>query len=286
MIRKNIVVSGCSYTENSSWPGLIWPDSRIINLARSAAGNNYIADSIMYKRDPAHSHIFAVDPRNPPDFVYVLFSGVHRSDLAVPICPEMEKFASHYKFCQHGDDTIYMFSGGHQGKYNPRFIGHYDSIREPSWPDVQKFSDWMNLPEEIKQRCLEANIFEREAWSVDQMIQSAWNLRYWPNDTFLQTETYKAVIRCLDFLTLHKIKYAFSFFYDVFNPEYETVNSYGCLSRDHPLYHRIDWSKLIKPFPFDLALRHDHILEDGCHQSQDGERLYAATIKDQLRSFL
>jgi hypothetical protein len=286
MIRKNIVVSGCSYTENSIWPRLIWPDSRIINLARSGAGNNYIADSIMYRRDPAHSHIFAVDPQNPPDFVYVVFSGINRSDLAVPNCEDTQDFAIQHQFFFSIDDTIYLFSGGHRGKYNPSLIKNYNNIKDPSWPEISGFPDWVKLPLNIRTECLEKNIFSCDVWTLTQQIQGAWNIRYWPNDTFLQTETYKAVIRCLDFLTLHKIKYAFSFFYDVFNPEYETMNSYGCLSRDHPLYHRIDWSKMIKPFPFDLALRHDHILQDGCHQSQDGERLYAQHIQDQLRSML
>lgn len=275
-MNKKILISGCSYTQNAIWPELVFSDSTIKNCAVGGAGNTYISESIMH----------AVDLRDPPDFVYILFSGVNRSDIAVPDCEDIRKFAEEYLFRGELGDTIYLFSGGHRGQYNPPFVRNYKKISDPSWPGISGFNDWINLPDAIKKKCLERNLFEYDSWSLGQLIEGAWNIRYWPNSTFLETQTYQSVIKCLDFLTLHRIKYAFSFFYNVFNPEYKTVNSYGCLSRTHPLYSRIDWSKMITPFPFDLALRHDHILEDGCHQSQDGERLYADHVKNQLRAML
>lgn len=285
--QKRIVISGCSYTEHSIWPKIIWPDAgRITNLARSGAGNTYIADSIIYQRDPGNPDLFSVDPRDPPDFVYIMFSGINRSDTVVPVCDDMQEYANRHGFFSRIDDSIYLFSGGHRGRYNPVFVRNYNNIRDPSWPEISGFSDWINLPDNIKKECVERNLFEYSPRSLDQLIHGTWNTRYWPNSTFLETETYRSVIKCLDFLTLHRIKYAFSFFYDVFNREYETVNSYGCLSRKHPLYSRIDWSKMITPFPFDLALRHNHISSDGCHQTQDGQRLYADHVKSQLRAML
>lgn len=271
-----IIVSGCSYTHNAVWPEMVFAGRKISNFAVSGAGNKYIADSIIH----------GVDPSDPPDFVYVVFSGVNRSDIVVPMCNVMDEFAQKYQFRGYLGDSIYLFSGGDRGDNDRPFVRKYQSIRRAGWPDINSFSDWIKLPINIKRECVSLDLFEFEEWSIDHLINSAWNLRYWPNRTFLETETYRSVIKCLDFLTLHHIKYAFSFFYDVFNTEYDTINSFGCLTRTHPLYSRIDWSKMITPFPFDLALKHDHILEDGCHQSRDGERLYADHIQNQLTRML
>jgi len=275
-MSDKILISGCSYTQNAIWPDLVFPESQIKNQAFSGAGNEYISDSIVY----------SIDITDPPDFVYVVFSGVNRKDLAVPDSPYIQEFAKKYLFRAQIEDTVYFFSGGHRGCYDQPFIRCYQDIKDKSWPHITEFSEWINLEADIKNSCFEKNLFEYTPNSVEHLIHGAWNLNYWPNDSFLQTQTYQAVARCIDFLERHRIKYAFSFFYDVFNRDYQTVNSYGWLDPNHKLYNRIDWSKMIKPFPFDLALRHDHILEDGCHQSQDGERFYAAAIKDQLRSFL
>lgn len=70
---KRVLVSGCSYTENFSWPQILFPKSTIKNLGKGAAGNAYIAQSIM--DSVLHEK---------PDFVFVLWSGLSRLDVAFP----------------------------------------------------------------------------------------------------------------------------------------------------------------------------------------------------------
>lgn len=80
MIKK-LLVSGCSFTDGYEWPNLLFPtqEFQIVNLAKSAAGNSYIASSIMYNLDCR------------PDFVNILWSGINRIDMRVPNTQIMAK---------------------------------------------------------------------------------------------------------------------------------------------------------------------------------------------------
>jgi hypothetical protein len=45
-MNNKIVVTGCSYTEQTDWPVALFSQDTITNLGRTGAGNRYISDSI------------------------------------------------------------------------------------------------------------------------------------------------------------------------------------------------------------------------------------------------
>lgn len=268
-MNEKILVSGCSYTAGAAWPSVLFPDCTITNLGRSGAGNKYISDSV----------IKLIDPTTPPDFVFVLFSGVNRSDVIVPLNSGTKKFAEihgHYGIIH---DSIYFFSGGDQ--YSNLIIECYDKIKANApWPLVNSCDDFLNLPLEIKQECLQHDIIDFVNWDIGQFIHSALMINYFSNTTFLQNQTYQAIINCQNFLENHSIPYGFSFFYDPF--DYDYANQFGCLDKKNPLYKQVNWNKFINCFPFEVGMEFDLLEHDGVHLTIQGQQLWAQRIADRV----
>lgn len=120
----NVLISGCSFTQwplyvggrNSCWPRFfsdLNPEYKITTLAEGAAGNQYISDSIV-------RHILE-NPRNPPDHVLVMWSGVSRLDyLTSTEDPNWVELLNSYNFFRRGmgnDKLGYIFSGGGVGTW-------------------------------------------------------------------------------------------------------------------------------------------------------------------------
>lgn len=121
----NILVSGCSFTHwpetpgsenNICWPAhlqKLLPQSKITNLAEPAAGNLYIANSVVRA---------LLDRPDHYDLVLVMWSGVSRLDFLTDITDP----AWHALFDQYGfyrrveacpNKLGYLFSGGQMGPW-------------------------------------------------------------------------------------------------------------------------------------------------------------------------
>lgn len=125
----NVLISGCSFTQwpeypdgpNICWPkflGDLNPGWTIKNVAEPAAGNQYIADSII--RSVIQSR---------PDHVLVMWSGVSRLDYLTSLeDPAWERLFDSYGFYRRIDDCTnqlgYIFSGGKMGTWYKNDVAH------------------------------------------------------------------------------------------------------------------------------------------------------------------
>lgn len=105
---KNLLVGGCSFTAGcESWAGTVAQDLelQLTNLAQGAAGNQYIAASVM---DAVCRNNFSADDT----LIMVMWSGAGRRDMRVS--GEYWHLIGDYKFKSSGDtpDSYWIFSGG------------------------------------------------------------------------------------------------------------------------------------------------------------------------------
>jgi len=117
-----ILISGCSFTSWPEYPGgpnICWPkytqelnpDWEIRMVGEPAAGNQYIADSIIRS---------VIEQR--PDHVLVMWSGVSRLDFLTSLeDPAWERMYDSYGFYRRVDqcpnELGYIFSGGRVGTW-------------------------------------------------------------------------------------------------------------------------------------------------------------------------
>lgn len=266
------MISGDSYTAHAHWPNSVWPNQDIVNLARSAAGNRYISDSI----------IKSIDLSDPPDGVFALFSCINRTDIAVPRNAQTEHYAEDYPY--HGiiDDTIYFFSGG--DKYNVLIVPNYNRVRASHWPMMQQCGEFLDLPSEIKQECLSRGIPAFSNWDFEQFLNSAMMLHFLSSQTFLQTQTYYAIHAFQTFMELHHIPYAFGFTHNLFDRDY--AHTTGHLDKRNAWYGKINWNAWIDIFPLEIALEHDLFQEDGLHLRQEAEEIWANKVSKKIHQEL
>lgn len=124
-----VLISGCSFTqwpEHPGGPNICWPkfladlhpNWQIKNLAEPAAGNQYIADSVV------RSVI-----KNRPDHVLVMWSGMSRLDYLTSLeDPDWERLFDSYGFYRRVEDCPnklgYIFSGGQLGTWYKNPVAH------------------------------------------------------------------------------------------------------------------------------------------------------------------
>jgi hypothetical protein len=125
----NMLISGCSFTQWPEYPGgpnICWPkflkdlnpDWNIENIAEPAAGNQYIADSVIRS---------VLD--HQPDHVMVMWSGVSRLDYLTSLeDPAWERLYDSYGFYRRVDHCPgqlgYIFSGGQMGTWYKNDVAH------------------------------------------------------------------------------------------------------------------------------------------------------------------
>ena len=276
-----ILVSGCSFTQAKSWPHLLFGprNYEVINVGKSATGNEYIFNSIMYNIDCS------------PDFVFVLWSGISRSELRVP---RSKYFAG--KNSQHSDkgwtrrnigQSIYYCSGA-GGIYNRGLELAYNNIKDPSWPVVENTDDWVGLPDTIKQECIEKKIhlfYEAGQKKIDQFASNYFMTQNLCDDNLYYSEkTFQNLVNCQNLLHRLQIPYRFSFIYDIFvdHSPYNAFSSLGKAQKEK-YYKLVDWNNYIDLPPFDYALRHDLLSEDHFHLTKQGLEQWAGEIKKILQ---
>lgn len=122
-----ILISGCSFTHWPAHPGgpnICWPryfqeknpQHTIRSYAEPAAGNQYIADSIVRG---------VLDER--PDHVLVMWSGVSRLDYLTSLeDPSWDALFDSYGFYRRlpGSKLGYIFSGGKMGTWYKNPVAH------------------------------------------------------------------------------------------------------------------------------------------------------------------
>jgi hypothetical protein len=125
----NILISGCSFSQWPEYPGgpnSCWPrylketnsNLNITNISEAAAGNQYIADSIIHK---------ILENPGAYDQVLVMWSGVSRLDFLTDITdPAWNALYDSYGFYRRMDNQKlgYIFSGGQMGTWYKNPVAH------------------------------------------------------------------------------------------------------------------------------------------------------------------
>lgn len=121
------LISGCSFTQWPEYPGgpnICWPryfqeqnpQVEIKTVAEAAAGNQYIADSVI--RNVSEER---------PDHVIVMWSGVSRLDYLTSLeDPAWDALYDSYGFYRRlpGNRLGYIFSGGRMGTWFKNPVAH------------------------------------------------------------------------------------------------------------------------------------------------------------------
>ena len=268
---KKFLVSGCSFTHNQPWPDhLVSTNFTIKNLGRSGAGNNYISNSITANIDWK------------PDFVFVLWSGINRLELRTSTSEVYNKFL--YKGSPELLNSTYWISGG-INDIEKNWIGAYNQMRDPSWPDIVNLSDWFNLPSYIKQECIDNKIdlsIRGGESNVPAFVEQYHMLQYIQRNQHYYSElTFQHVMNCFNMLEKFNIPYKFSFIYDIFADH--NNNFLGQAVKEH-YYKFINWNHYIDFTPFEYGLRNDLLSADGFHLTKDGYSQWGTEVSKILQN--
>jgi hypothetical protein len=147
-----VLISGCSFTQWPEYPGgpnICWPryfqeqnpNYSIRNVGEAAAGNQYIADSVVRA---------VLEQR--PDHVMVMWTGVSRLDYLTSVeDPAWDALFDSYGFYRRipGGNLGWIFSGGQMGTWFKHPVAH------KMFNEMYKVSSdtslaWINLMEIVK----------------------------------------------------------------------------------------------------------------------------------------
>ena len=111
MNYKNLLVSGCSFTQQSGWADHVKNKYKLklTNLACSGGGNTHIANSII-----AHCEINRFTVSSKDTYVLVMWSGADRLDTMIDVehMPSDLEPCNLYKYWQH---SSWLNTGGRMG---------------------------------------------------------------------------------------------------------------------------------------------------------------------------
>ncbi len=260
-----VVVSGCSFTEGAAWPEVLFPDRDVINLGRAGAGNIYIADSILH----------AVHHHRDVQEVFVVFSGINRTDIMVPNTPGMQRFLEQHRYGATLGSRCYVFSGG--DKFSSLILRNYARIRDPDWPNISTIDEYLELPAHIREECIDMDIVEWRHRDYYDIIYHACMLNHLDNRDFLSDRTYLNLINLFDALEHRQIPYHFTFCGDVFDRDFQTF--LGNLNQDSPYHAMIDWQRYIACTPWEHGIETNLLNVDGIHPSREGQISWAKKLK-------
>lgn len=270
---KKLLVSGCSFTAKHKWPSLLFApkEYHVLNLGCASAGNNYISNSIIYNAD------------QKPDFVFVLWSGINRSDFRVPNSGIFEKISTNsYRSRVIGDSRYFV--NGHAVDPEKGWLAGYNDIKTPDWPEITCLKDWFDLPEYIKLECLRHKIYLSSASGQDnqqEFCHHYYLTQHLGLDNQYRSElTFQNMFNCFNLLDQMRIPYRFSFIYDIFADYHNT--SLG-QARKVKYYHYIDWDKYIDLPTFEYGIKHDLLDSDQFHLTESGMNQWAVAVSKLLR---
>ena len=267
-----LLVSGCSYTENGTWPQFLLGSTpvEILNLGKGGAGNSYIANSVMSQ---------AIDFK--PDFVFVLWSGIIRSDFRSPNS-YIYNDNSNYRSAEV-DNSLFSFSGGGLD-VEKGWLAGYNAVKADSWPEITSLRQWFNLPESIKSECLKHKIHlstDGGQPNVNPLINQYFLSQNLIDDRQYHSElTFQNMMNCFNLLDKLNIPYRFSFIYDIWSKvEYFSLGQ----AVKEKYYQQVDWSKFIDLPPLRFGLKHDYMSEDNFHLTFHGMNEWAKIISNTLQ---
>lgn len=268
-----LMVSGCSYTQGYDWPRSLVPGSidTVYNYGRRGAGNEYIANSISY-------HALTHDP----DLVFVLWSGINRSELRVPNSTAFDQFVTPDSKTAVVGESLYFIGQG-SVDVGASWRAGYEAVRDPSWPQIHSIKDWFALPQAIQQECLEHKIYLSSHAGRESLAPFAHQYFLTQNLTedrrYASEVAFQHIMNCHNVLERRGIPYRFSFIYD---PWYHWDHiSFG--QAVHNCYSQeIDWTKFVDLPPLNYGLRHDLMDQDGWHLTPAGMRQWATKVQSEL----
>lgn len=271
MINK-LMVSGCSYTVNQQWPSLLFPSVTytVNNLAVGGSGNEYISNSIMYNVDSS------------VDFVYVLWSGINRTDMRVPDSGIFRSFQHNYKDTPLGNSRF--LSSGHGVDPDKGWLAGYNNVKAAEWPDINSLEEWFNLPESIKSECLDHKIHLSSHGGKENT--AAFCHQYFVtqhldiNKEYRSEQTFQHLLNCFLLLEKLKIPYRFSFIYDIWNKNEYYTHGTAVKEKYHDM---VDWSKFINFPPYQYGIKYDLLDSDGYHLTRSGMNTWASEISKILQ---
>jgi hypothetical protein len=273
-LMNNILVSGCSFANNTAWTTAIWPNSTVNNVARSGASNNYISDSIINN----------IDLKNKPDFVFILWSGLNKLDISLPKSSVVKHLVGKWEFFGETKNSYYLFDGG--DKINYILEQQYNNIKEPNWPAVKNLLDFWNLDSATRQECMNHKIlqeFNINQNDLQDYLYTAFMLyRLYNNSQFFNNVSLSAIANCCTFLEYHQIPYKFSFACDVFANHSDSALLKGKIDKTNLHFSRINWEKYVKLTPYEFGLKHDLISDDGLHLTNLGMTQWATELTRHL----
>lgn len=269
----NILLSGCSYTHGYDWPEHLWPRARVTNLARSGASNLYISDSI----------IDSIDLQNKPDYVFVLWSGLNKLDMILPVSAVTDKLSAGHEFYGKIGQSYYFFDGGNK---HTHLVKNYNQIKDPAWPQISNLADFFMLDQRIINECHAARVMPISGFDLsdlDHYLYAAFALyRLYTDTQFFNDRSLRAIANCVTFLEHHQIPYQFSFCCDVFAKHADSQLLQGRIDKTNKNFSRITWNKYVKLTPYEFGLRHDFLSADEFHLTHQGMNNWA----DQIRQLL
>lgn len=266
----NFLVSGCSYTQFSMWPDAMLPGSKITNVSRSGAGNEVIANSVIYEIASG-----SVDP----DFVFMLFSGINRIDLRLPKIKLLENDNTYYK--KTIGNSEYYLNGG-APNIERGWLAGYNSIKDPSWPEISSLREFVKLPEHIKEECLLADIQLSTVSGRDiatPILNQYFVLQCLEdnNQKYLSERSFQHVMNACNFLDKKNIPYRFAFIYDIWATHHHY--SLGQAVKE-AYFNEINWDNFINFPPFEFGIKNDLLQEDDFHLTKEGMKQWGSYVRD------
>jgi hypothetical protein len=266
MSKPTILFAGDSFVANSRWPTYLFPESTIINLAKTAAGNTFIADSIIH----------AIDITNLPDFVFILWGTITKIDITLPVTESTSNNIKKWEFYGKIDQTYYVFTGG--DKFNSVIRNNYKNIKDTTWPAVETVEEYLKLPNTTQKYCEDAGLYWPTYPTIEDKIFKYALIQYANNLGHLENITYKSMIACQSFLESNNVPYRFGFTVNPFNGKH--VDKLGRLCKQNNLYNKINWKNYIELSPHDYGVDNNCLDNDQFHLTPSGIINWAKSIKN------
>lgn len=175
---KNLVVTGCSFTETVSrgWADIICQyvsPTNFVNVAKSGAGNFYIADSLIQT-------LIASDFDPAETLVLVMWSGVSRKDLIVSTEYQSLMPLDHSSVVTK-NNIHYVLSGGQVGSWQADSVTgtDYRWFIRPLFEPLYRSSDNQTMGHDTLSNMVKTKSFlENNGYNYKFMSY----VNYWTND--------------------------------------------------------------------------------------------------------
>ena len=265
-MSAKVVISGNSFVAGAKWPNWMWDDSSIVDLAKPGASNKFIADSI----------IDYVLNNEKPNCVFALFGPTTMTDYVLPLNKITQTVTSDLPYYGIVNKNIYFFSGG--DSYTSTICNNYANIKDSSWPKVSSLKDFFALDNKIKTACLAQNLLPYNDFSITNIVYQNWLAQFIDTNN-LVSQTLQDIFRFVVYMKQLDINYFFSFTHDIFDPTLENI--FGpSISYQHPIAKQIDWTRLVKPYPWNFGLKHDLLNQESRHLTVNGEIEYSKLLRN------